>query len=55
MLSTHLYLGVPNSLIPSGFPTKTPYAPLLSPYICYMPRPSRSSWFDHPNSIWRGV
>ena len=20
--------------------------------ICYMPFPSHSSWFDHPNSIW---
>jgi hypothetical protein len=31
------------------FPTKTLYAPLST---CYMPRPSHSSRFDHPNNIW---
>ena len=30
ILSTHLRLGLPNDLFPSCFPTKTPYAPLLS-------------------------
>ena len=24
------------------------------PHTCYMPRPSQSSWFDHPNNIWWG-
>ena len=33
ILSSHLCLGVPSGLFPSGFPTKTLYAPLLSP-IC---------------------
>ena len=28
-------------------------APL--PQTCYMPRPSHSSLFDHPNNIWWGV
>ena len=31
ILSTNLRLGLPNGLFPSGFPTKTLYAPLSSP------------------------
>ena len=30
ILSWHLHLGLPSDLIPSGFPTETLYAPLLS-------------------------
>ena len=33
ILSTHLHLGHPSGLLPSGFPTKTLYTPLSSP-IC---------------------
>ena len=33
ILSTHLHLGLPTGLFPSGFPTKTLYTPLSSP-IC---------------------
>jgi hypothetical protein len=36
--------------LPSGFPTKTMYTPL--PHRGYMPRPSHSSRFGHPNNIW---
>ena len=32
LLSTHLRLGLPSGLFPSGFPTRTLYAPLSSPY-----------------------
>jgi hypothetical protein len=31
MLSSHLRLGLPNGLFPSGFPTKTHYTPQVSP------------------------
>ena len=31
ILSTHLRLGLPNGLFPSGFPTKTLYTPLSTP------------------------
>ena len=31
ILSTHLCLGLPSGLFPSGFPTRTLYAPLFSP------------------------
>jgi hypothetical protein len=33
ILSSHFLLGLPSGLIPSGFPTKILYAPLLSP-VC---------------------
>ena len=32
ILSTHLRLGLPSGLFPSGFPTKTLYTPLSHPY-----------------------
>ena len=31
LISTHLHLGLPSGLFPSGFPTKTLYTPLSSP------------------------
>ena len=37
ILSFHLRLGLPNSLFPTGFPTKTLYTPLLSPIRAICP------------------
>ena len=45
ILSSHLRLGLPSSLFPWGFPTKTPYNSLPSPITYYMPRPSHFSSF----------
>jgi hypothetical protein len=39
----------------SGYPTKTPYAPFLSPKRATCSHPPHSSWFHDPNNIWRGV
>ena len=35
ILSTHLCLGLPSGLFPSGFPTKTLYAPSPHPYALH--------------------
>ena len=50
MLSSHLRLGLPSGLIPSGFPTKTLYTPLPS-QTCYMTQASHSSLFNHPKNL----
>jgi hypothetical protein len=44
ILSTHLHLGLPSGLFPSGFPANILYAFLLSPHSCYKPRPSHPPW-----------
>ena len=49
ILSSHLRLGLPSGLFPSGFPTKTLHTPL--PHTRYVPCPSHSSRFDNPNNV----
>jgi hypothetical protein len=54
-LSTHLRLGLPSFLFPSGMPTPYPICIPILPHSCYMPRPSHSSWLDYSNYTWRRV
>ena len=51
ILSSHLHLGLPSGLFPSGFHTKRLYALLLSLYVLHA-RPSHSSRLDLSNNIW---
>ena len=55
ILSSHLRLGLPSDLFPSGFPTKTLYKTSHLPHTRYMFRPSHSSQFCHPNNIGLAV
>src|SRR5215469_4585229 len=50
ILSSHLCLGLPIGLCPSGFPTTTLCTPLPSPIRTTCP-PSHSSQFYHPHNI----
>ena len=36
-VSSHLHLGPPSGVFPSGFPTQTLYTPLLPPYVLHDP------------------
>jgi len=51
ILSPHLRLGLPNGLFPTGFPNKTLYTPLLSPYALHAPPISFFSILS-PEQYW---
>ena len=55
ILSSHLRLGLPNGLFPSGLPHQNLVH--TSPFLhtCHMSRPSHSSRFYHANNIGWGV
>jgi hypothetical protein len=57
ILSTHLRLGLPSGIFPSGFPTNILYAFNLLPHSCYMPRPFHPSWLDYskPSSLHKNI
>ena len=48
ILSTHLCVGLPSGLLPSGFPTKTLYTPLISP-ICAINKKINRNFEMHIN------
>jgi hypothetical protein len=52
---SHLSLGLPCGVFPSGFAIKILYAFFTSPMLNYMPRPNYCPWLDHPNHIWWSV
>ena len=55
ILPSHLRLGLPSVLFPLRFPHQNPVYASPRPRTHYMPRPSHSSRFYHPNSIWWAV
>jgi hypothetical protein len=54
-LSTHIRLGLPSGLFPSGFFYQYPICVPLLPHSCYMPYPSHPPWLDYSNYTWRRV
>ena len=52
ILSSHLRLGLPIGFFPSGSHHQNPVYASPLPHTRYMPRPSHSSPFYHPNNIW---
>ena len=51
ILSSHLHLGLPSGLHPSGFPHQYPVHDTPLRIMHYKPRPSHSSRFFHANNI----
>jgi len=55
ILSSHLHLGLASGLFSLVFPHLNPVYASPLPHTRYMPCPSHSSRFDHPDNIWWGV
>ena len=47
--------GSPKWPLSCRFPHQSPVCISPLPHTCYMPHPSHSSRFDHPNNIWWAV
>jgi hypothetical protein len=54
-LKIHLNIIVPSSPGSLRFPHHNPVQPSPLSHSCYIPRPSHSFRFDHPNNIWWGL
>jgi hypothetical protein len=54
ILFTHLCVGLPNGLFPSGFPTNNLHL-VFSTYSYYIPCPSHPPWLHYYNCTWRGA
>jgi hypothetical protein len=52
---SHLHLGLPSGLLPSGFPTSKLYPLLFDHHSCYMPCQFHPQRLDHSNYTWRRV
>jgi hypothetical protein len=50
--SSHLRLGLPSGVFPSGFPHHNPLHFTVLSHACHMSRPPHSPWFDLTNDIW---
>jgi len=50
--TSHLCLGLPSGLFPSGLPTKPCVCRSLLPHACHMLRRSHSFLFNHSNVWW---
>jgi len=48
ILSSHLHLGLPSGLFPSGFHHQNPVCTFPLPHTCYTPGPFHSSWILSP-------
>jgi hypothetical protein len=55
ILSTHLRLGLPTGLLPSGFPTNNLYVFHFSFFRATCPAPSHPPRLDSSNYTWRRV
>jgi hypothetical protein len=54
IIYSHLRLGLPTALFPSGFLIKIFYTFSLLSHAYYMPCPYHIPWLDYCNFVWRG-
>jgi hypothetical protein len=54
-LFTHLHLGLPSGLFPSGLCHQYPISIPILLHLCYMTYPPHPPWLDHSNYTCRRV